>query len=496
VWLVLSGLVTLSTAALYLSIASPRLTNANYGSDGGDLLASVLTLGIPHPSGYPSYVLLGSLFQLIPVSTPVFRAVLESLIPAALGAGLLTAWMAFVLGSSSASTLIASVLAGISWGVAPLLFSQAVIVEVHGLQSLIVVLVLWWLTLNLDFKQASHNKWLLGTSFLVGLGIGNHLTIILFIPVVVLVLIYALRNSASRRLVLAQIALVLAGMLVYLYLPIRAHAYPAVNWGNPQTWSGFLWEVSADPYRGLFLSATPSLIIERLRSVASLLLGQFGALGLLAGVIGAIQFSLRVRWQRWILAWIFIAYLAFAIAYNTADSAGYLIPAFMVFAIWIGLAVPVLWNINWKRIPIGGLLTAVLAASILISIPATRSRLDPRTQDQPARYAEQFLQEAPGNALVYTSTDQDSFPLWYYHFGLHERPDLSIIVLPLTQFVWYQQTLMHNYPQLKFPVVSATDLPNADWGKQIAQLNPQLAVCNTRLSSESETGVIYQCSNP
>jgi hypothetical protein len=138
----------------------------------------------------------------------------------------------------------------------------------------------------------------------------------------------------------------------------------------------------------------------------------------------------------------------------------------------------------------------VLAASILISIPATRSRLDPRTQDQPARYAEQFLQEAPGNALVYTSTDQDSFPLWYYHFGLHERPDLSIIVLPLTQFVWYQQTLMHNYPQLKFPVVSATDLPNADWGKQIAQLNPQLAVCYTRLSSESETGVIYQCSNP
>jgi hypothetical protein len=496
VWLVLSGLVTVSTAVLYLSVASSRLTNANYGSDGGDLLASVLTLGIPHPSGYPTYVLLGSLFQLLPISTPVFRGVLESLIPAALGAGLLTAWVGFVLRPGSPATLIAAALTGISWGIAPLIFSQADIVEVHGLQSLIVVLVLWWLTLNLDFRPGIPPQWLLGIAFLIGLGIGNHLTIILFLPVVILTLMVVIRSSGSWRLVLAQMALVLAGMLVYLYLPMRAQAYPAINWGNPQTWSGFFWEVSADPYRGLFMSANSSVIVERLRSIASLLLDQFGALGLLAGVIGAIQFSLRVRWQRWILAWIFIAYLVFAIAYNTADSASYLIPAFMVFAIWIGLAVPVLWKLNWKQLPVGGLLVAVLAASILIRIPATRSRLDPRLQDQPARYAEQFLKDAPKSAIVYTSTDQDSFPLWYYHFGLKERPDLRIIVLPLTQFAWYQQTLVQIYPGLKFPPIYPHDLPNADWGKQITLLNPQLAVCNTRLSSDSEFGVAYQCSSP
>jgi hypothetical protein len=481
---------------LYLSIATTQLTNANYGSDGGDLLAAVLTRGIPHPTGYPIYVLLGSLFQLIPISTHVFRGVLESLLPAALGAGLLTAWMGFVLGTGTAPALAAAAITGISWGMAPLIFSQAVIVEVHGLQSLIVVVILWWITLNLDFRQEADKKWLLGLSFLVGLGIGNHLTIILFIPAVILALVYMARASRSWRLVLAQIGLVFAGMLVYLYLPIRAHAYPAINWGNPQTWSGFLWEVGAEPYRGLFLSAKSSVLLERLRSVSSLLLDQFGAVGLLAGIIGLVQYPLRVRWQRWILAWVFIAYLAFAIAYNSEDSAGYLIPAFMVFAIWIGLAVPVLRKIKWRRFPVGGLLIVCLVVTIMIRIPTNRNRIDPRPEDQPARYAEQLLAEAPDNAIVYTSSDQDSFPLWYYHFGLHERPDLSIIVLPLTQFVWYQQSLVHIYPQLNFPALYTQDLPNADWGQEIARLNPQLAVCNTRLSSATETGIAYQCSNP
>src|SRR4030066_553774 len=136
---ILSGFVSLTAAVLYLSIGSTRLTNTNFGGDGGDFLAAILTRGIPHPTGYPTYILLGIIFQYIPISTPVFRGVLESLIPAALGAGLLTGWMGFVTGSKSAAHLSAAVVTVITWSVAPLLFSQAVIIEVHGLQSLIVV---------------------------------------------------------------------------------------------------------------------------------------------------------------------------------------------------------------------------------------------------------------------------------------------------------------------------------------------------------------------
>jgi hypothetical protein len=257
-----------------------------------------------------------------------------------------------------------------------------------------------------------------------------------------------------------------------------------------------LWEVTGSPYRGLVFGAQAPVLWERIRSISNLLLDQYGALGLVAGAIGAIQYSFPIKWIRWVLVWIFVAYFAFAIGYNTQDSVGYLLPAIMVYAIWIGLSLPSLWQLNWKRIPIGLLLIGILILSIGLRIPGTRMRLDTRSQDQPAHYAEQLLKEAPPNAIVNTTTDQDTFPLWYYHFGLHERPDLRIVVLPLTQFVWYQQTLVHTYPDLEFPTIYTQDLPNSEWGQQIQGLNPGRVVCSTQLTAETETGINYKCVSP
>ena len=483
-------------AVLYFSIVPARLSNANFGSDGGDFLAAILTRGIPHPTGYPTYILLGILFQHIPISTPVFRAVLGSLFPAALAAGMLTGWVGFITRTKSAVYLGAAILTGIAWGVAPLLFSQAVIVEVHGLQSLITVLVLCWLTLNLQADPGSHKNWILGLSFLVGLGLGNHVTIALFAPAALVTMIYFVRHSGSWKLGLAQIFLVIAGALIYVYLPLRAQAYPPINWGNPQTWSGFIWEVTGNPYRSLLFTASTPVLWERIRSISSLLLDQFGPLGLIAGAIGVIQFSFPNKWLRWILIYIFLVYFAFSIGYDTQDSVGYLVPATMVFVIWIGLALPSLGQLNWNRIPVGLVFIIVLFLGICLRIPGTRLRVDPRAQDQPATYAEQFLLDAPPDAIVNTSTDQDTFPLWYYHFGLGERPDLRIVVLPLTQFVWYQQTLVHTYSDIKFPSLYENDAPDTVWGQQIQTLNPDRAVCNTQLSENAATGVTYQCTNP
>jgi hypothetical protein len=493
---ILSVLVAISMAILYLSVAQTRLSYANFGGDGGDFLAAILTRGIPHPTGYPTYTLVGILFQFIPLSTPVFRGALESAIPAALAAGLLTGWVGYVTAAKSAPPLIGAVMAGSAWGVAPLLYSQAVIVEVHGLQSLIIVLALWWITLNLWVDRAHNKKWVLLLSFLVGLGIGNHVTIALMAPVALIVLINLTRHSASWKFILAEILLVMAGMLVYIYLPLRAQTYPAINWGNPQTWAGFWWVVSGNPYRGLLFSTQTPVLWERLGSIATVLLDQFGALGLVAGAIGVIHFSIPSRWLRWILLWIFTAYIVFAIGYESQDSVGYLLPAIMVFSIWIGLSIPAVWQLNLKRVPIGIILSGILVLSIYVRVPATRMRVDTRSQDQPAKYAEQLLSDAPLNAIVNTTTDQDTFPVWYYHFGLKTRPDLRVVVLPLTQFVWYQETLVHTYPDLKFPPIYAEDQPNTNWGQQILGLNPERAVCVTDVAAGSESVVTYQCSNP
>jgi hypothetical protein len=75
--------------AIYLACLAPGLTFAHHGTDGGDLIAAARCLGVPHPSGYPTYTLLAWMFSQIPLGTIAWRVNLLSAVCAALSAGLL-----------------------------------------------------------------------------------------------------------------------------------------------------------------------------------------------------------------------------------------------------------------------------------------------------------------------------------------------------------------------------------------------------------------------
>src|SRR5258706_5996690 len=63
-----------------------------YVGDSGELVAAVYTLGIPHPSGYPLYVLLGKLWTLlVPIGSIAFRMSLFSAACASLACGIVYA---------------------------------------------------------------------------------------------------------------------------------------------------------------------------------------------------------------------------------------------------------------------------------------------------------------------------------------------------------------------------------------------------------------------
>src|SRR6185503_8880679 len=57
----------------YALTLSPTVAWVNLGEDSGDLLAASATLGIPHPTGYPLFVLLGRLATFLPVGSIAFR---------------------------------------------------------------------------------------------------------------------------------------------------------------------------------------------------------------------------------------------------------------------------------------------------------------------------------------------------------------------------------------------------------------------------------------
>ena len=317
------------TFRVAISLTPNRLTAANHGIDGGDLLAAVVSRGIPHPSGYPTYLLLGRVIQSVPLGTPYWRGALLSSLPAALAAGLFAAW-ATPKGASRGKSIAIGLSAGLAWGTSRLFLAQAAIVEVHGLQALFCALALIWLRLLSQTVDSNQKKAAaLGLAFAFGLGLGNHLTLLALLPVVLICLGAARRRGLSPGRIAGQLALLAAGSLVYLYLPLLARQDPPVNWGNPQTWQGFKWLVTAQPYQGLLFSLPPASLAERLAAWFDFLRAQLGLPGLALTAAGAVWMSAEERPAFWRLAWIFCAYSFVSIGYATRDSSVYLIPALL-----------------------------------------------------------------------------------------------------------------------------------------------------------------------
>ena len=113
---------------------------------------------------------------------------------------------------------------------APLVWSQAVITEVYGVHILFVVLILFLSSGSLpSFVTPRRLDLCLGLAF--GLGMGNHVTMILLLP-----LLFSALPAGQPRFpsLLRRIAGMGAGLLVYLTLPLPRAPEPSNKLGQPR----------------------------------------------------------------------------------------------------------------------------------------------------------------------------------------------------------------------------------------------------------------------
>ena len=474
------GLATgLVLAAAYLCTAAPGISWANNGGDGGDLIAAVVSGGVPHPSGYPSYWLLGRLFLAMPAADPAFRLTLLSAATMALAGGTLSAIVAFAFGGGWGTA--AALVAGLGFGLAPLPWSQAVIVEVHGLNALFAVITLGLIA---RLSSTDNGTWKDGALGLAaGLGVGNHLTLgLMLVPLAVALWIRA-RSGQGRRAIAVALAYLL-GLAVYALLPVLAARHPPVNWGDASTWSGFWWLVTGGPYRGLVFGLPLSEVPRRMASGAGLLLAQFGPIGL--GMIGVgLAFGRSRRpWVDRTAAWMAGAYTLLALGYNAPDSSAYLIPACVGLAWWLalGLGVALSWVARFRP-RLTWMALGMLVVAGTVRLPSVVRSIDPGGDHRAQEYIDRVMRLAPRGALVLTSTDHDSFPLWYAQYALGQRPDLRLVVVPLTQFDWYRRGLAYTYPDLSLPSTDSSDVWT--WEAELLQRNPR-PVCRTQVEGEGD----------
>jgi len=457
---------------IYLSTLAPGLTWANNGSDGGDLITAAFTGGIAHPTGYPLYLLLARLFQFIPVGSLAYRTNLMSAVATVFSAVLIHKIVTYALNKSGFDrTWLPGLAAGFAFGLAPLVWSQAVITEVYALQAFLTVLILYLFVIPLPKVKSKYLERIRG--LVMGLAVGNHVTTIFMFP---LIIISGNKdNSDSTKgkpasSLTRQLVWLAIGLSIYLTLPLRALTNPPVNWGNPVTLKRFLWLVSGELYRGYYLQFSVSEIFGRMQAWASLLLQQFGWLGIVLGVIGLILFFTPSRLYISSI-WMSLAYSLFAFIYTSNDSYVYLIPMYISFAIWIGLGVGnILGKIPTHRNIVMEAVILLLVAYFTIRVPGYIGHLDPSQDLRAEAFGKQVMSEVPNDALIFTTGDNALFTLWYFHFALHQRPDIAIVAEELLHFDWYQETIQSTYPSLMIPA----PFP---WSQNIVNANPTRPAC-------------------
>lgn len=405
---------------IYVLTMAPDLSWANGAYDGAELITASVTLGIPHPPGYPTYVLLGKLFSLLPVGTVAFRYNLFSAVGTAGAVGLV------VLAAGSLHPRVrpaAAMSAALLFGFAPLVWSQAVVAEVYSLNLLLIAafLLVW------SRRGAS-----VSSGLLLGLAITTHLTSILWLPAFII--------AAHRQWRRAGAGLAF-GLSPLLLLPLLALGDSPIVWGRPGDLAGWWWLVSGRLYEA---NLQPGFDAERwlnlLRAVA------FGPLAFLASGRAVLRATsimtssaeastdLTLR----LLAGTGVLYVIFALSYDTPDAAVLLLPVVLVLAL---LVAPLL-----QRLGVAALLLPI--ALLMLTFGAR----DLSRQPPVRTLANTVLGAAPANALLLTPGDRTIFTLLYFQQVEGERPDLSLVDANLFAFDWYRARLRAQYPGLIVPM--------------------------------------------
>ncbi len=429
--------------------------------DTAELQAVAPLMGTAHPTGFPTYVLLGWLASVLlqPFGEPAFRMNLFSAICLAVAAGVtvdlvraLTGWLAL------------GIAAGIAMALTPIAWAIGTHAEAHSLHLALVAILLWLLVAwdararaaapdepddddplgsaptTAPTRPDRGDRYLIAAAFVFALAVGNHsLTLLLAIPVGLYV--FAVDPGVWRRgrLVLSCVGvLAVTLVLVYLELPLRAGPFrAALVYGTPNTWDGFRYIVLAEQFQGSLNDPFGDLP-RKFGELVGRTNDQFGILSLLIPIAFVVTAYRRPRYA--LLTGSAAAITCFfAASYDNADIGRYYLgPALMA---WTWLAILAAAAIDalggqfsgtgaparsaWARIA-AVVLGIVLIAPTVIAIPDRFAAVDESHQTDAIRWTDHALQVMEPDSLI-VSWWSYSTPLWYEQRVEGRRPDIAIV---------------------------------------------------------------------
>lgn len=413
------ALATAGVAALPLAVYAAGACRTVYVGDSGDLTTAVAVLGIPHPSGYPLYVLLGKPWSLLLGFLPLpWSLSLFSAACAAAACGVLYR-AARVSGAGAAAS------AGSAWllAFAPTYWGEANVQRVYALNALFVALAL---LLALRWSRGRRDRDLVAAAFVCGLGASNHLEMAV---VAVAVAVFAAVTDPGLlrrgRLLLAAAGAAAAGLLPYLYLPLRARAHPLLEWGRPATARGFAAMVLRSDFWGRAWFEKPADLVTILADYAASLATESAWIGLGLAVV-ALAAARRRRLPVLLPLLVMTANVGAVASHGSRSDLfiwhRYYVPSF------VALALMAAWGLQalLERLPRASAALAFAGPAVLFLLGW---RFNDRSRYRIAEdYSRTLLATLPPGAQLVASDDNILFVLMALNLGEGLRPDVHLVL--------------------------------------------------------------------
>jgi hypothetical protein len=399
--------------------------------DTAELQTVAPLLGTAHPTGYPTYVILGWLVNI--VLTPFGEPALRMNLFAGLSVAVAAAVTVDLVRALTRSAVLAAA-AGLGLAFTTVVWRMGLQADAHALHLALTAILF---RLLVAWEQSRRDRTLVAAAVVFALGVGNHSLSLLLVPPVGLYVLAVEPDIVRRPRLIAGTALVFVTtvILVFLELPLRAGPLwtkGTLVYGHPETWDGFWYVALAEQFRGSLVDPFADLGTK-----LGVLIGRtnvaFGPIASLIPLGFAATLLLRPRYAL-LGGTALLITCFFAASYVNADiERYYLVPAMIAWT-WLailaaGVATLIGRNLGELRGPepvMAAALAVVLLVSTASDIPARFRAID-RSHDVGAQvWLDRALQLMAPNAVI-VSWWSYSTPLWYAQLVQDRRTDIDII---------------------------------------------------------------------
>jgi hypothetical protein len=446
---------------IYIVTAAPDVTF----TDSGELAAVCVTLGIPHPTGYPLFVILGHAWSLIPF--PVSEIYSLNLF-----AGFLTAISAsfFLLNVyriiynlekriskqiDNRSLVIISFISSLIYAFATTIWAQGVALEVYSLQLLIFNLIIHEVLCG-STKFKNREKHYFTAALFIGFGFANHMTTVLILPAV-LYLFFTNHDDkpeyCCNRFILFSLLIIplLIGASLNLYLPLHSATMPEFNWGwVSRSWDKFLYHVQGKQYQ-IWMFSDSEAFSKNFSKFIELLPYQLGWIGLIPFAMSFHSLFKRMRKILIFLLLIIISCLAYSLNYSIHDIEAYFSLAIIGVLLLTSVGIYAIAKIDFKY-------AAIFFTIPVISLIINYSDNNRSEEYLVPEYTKTLVDDLQENAIIISSQwDYWCSAFWYYQRVENYRTDVALIENELLRRTWYPEQLRRWYPEVITPCNSAID---------------------------------------